>query len=162
MVDEQNRGPSFGAGAYATPLTPAQQAEWKQRIIDDEQLRLLRIGFFISAGQTALLIPFGLLYAGMAVLFTTLPSSAGSPPPPPEMSWIFGALGGGLAVLGTLATALKLLTAVRLKERRSRVLCLVSATLCFIEIPYGTALGLMAFVVLGRASVRAQFDHVIA
>lgn len=161
MYDAGTGGEGFGAGTYATGYSAAQQAEWKQRIIDDEQLRLLRIGYFISAGQTAMFIPMGLLYAGMGVLFSVMPSTAGgssSSPPPPEMSWIFAGLGGAIALFASVATALKLLTAVRLKARRSRVLCLVSAVLCFIEIPYGTALGLMTFIVLGRTSVRSQFD----
>ena len=48
-----------GAGGYGPPSP--------QTIIDDEHLRLLRIGYFISAGQTAIFIPFGLLYAVMGL-----------------------------------------------------------------------------------------------
>lgn len=160
MYDAGPGGEGFGGAGYAMGYSAAQQAEWKQRIIDDEHLRLLRIGYFISAAQTALFIPMGLFYAGMGVLFSVMPSTAGtaSAPTPPEMSWIFAGFGGGIALLASIATALKLVTAVRIKARRSRVLCLVSAVLCFIEIPYGTALGLMTFIVLGRTGVRSQFD----
>ncbi|MFZ5895270.1 MAG: hypothetical protein ACOY0T_29710 [Myxococcota bacterium] len=157
--------PAHGGGAYPAGF-PAQYpgayqqggGESRQKIIDDEQLRLLRIGYFISAGQTAIFIPFGLLYAGMGVMFSAIPSTAGGTPPPPEVSWIFGILGAVFAGLATLGTVLKLLTAIRLKERRSRVLCLVTAALSCIEIPYGTALGIMTFVVLSRYSVRQQFE----
>jgi hypothetical protein len=135
-----------------------QGGESPQAIIDREHLRLLRIGYFISAGQTALLVPFGLLYAGMGVVFSRLPTGAASTTPP-MMSWIFAVFGGLFALIAGLVTALKLLTAVRLKERRSRVLCLVSAAFALIEIPYGTALGIMTFVVLARTGVREQFDR---
>ena len=53
---------------------------------------------------------------------------------------------------------LKLLTAIRLKERRSRVMCLIAAGLSCIEMPYSTVLGIWTFMVLGRASVRRQFE----
>jgi hypothetical protein len=150
-----------GAGHFpAVPLNygPGYVTSGAQELIDAEHLRLLRIGYFISAGQTAFLIPFGLLYAGMGVMFSHLPMGGSSPPPPAMLSWIFGVFGGVFAGVATVGASLKLLTAIRLKERRSRVLCLVTAALCCIEVPYGTALGVMTFVVLGRHSVRQQFD----
>lgn len=148
---QQQPGPAAYPPAYfAAPHDP-------QEIIDNEHLRLLRIGFFISAGQDAILIPIGLLYAGMGVMFTQLPTGAGAPPPQ-FMSWMFGALGTGFAIFGAIATGLKVLTAIRLKERRSRTLCQITAAFTCLEIPYGTALGVMTFSVLGRPSVQRQFD----
>ena len=139
-------------------FSPTYQAsESPQAIIDKEHLRLLRIGYFISAAQTALFIPFGLLYAGMGVLFAHLPAGGGSPPAP-FMSWIFGIFGAVFAGFATLAAALKFLTAIRLKERRSRMLCMITAGLSCLEMPYGTALGVMTFVVLSRPSVRQEFE----
>jgi hypothetical protein len=141
-------GPSYATN-YVTPETA-------QQIIDNEQLRLLRIGYFISAGQTAIFIPFGLLYAGMGVMVSQLPTSGS--PPPPAFVWFMGLFGAVFAGLAALAATLKLLTAIRLKERRSRVLCLVAAGLSCVEIPYGTVLGIWTFMVLGRASVQRQFE----
>jgi hypothetical protein len=137
-----------------------QSSESPQTIIDHEHLRLLRIGYFISAAQTALFIPFGLVYAGMGVMFAHLPGGGGggSASPPAIMSWIFGIIGAVVAGFATLAAALKLLAAIRLKERRSRTLCLIAAGISCLEIPYGTALGVMTFIVLGRPSVRQEFD----
>lgn len=166
MVDANERAAGdaghFSAG-YGLPGQAfpsfSQNHESRQDIIDNEQLRLLRIGYFISAGQTAIFVPIGLLYASMGLLFSHLPTSHGSAPPPAAMSWIFAVFGSVFAGLGGLAALLKLLTAIRLKERRSRVLCLVTAGLSCIEIPYGTALGIMTFIVLGRPNVREQFDR---
>lgn len=134
-----------------------QTSESPQTIIDREHLRLLRIGYFITAAQTALFIPFGLVYAGMGVMFAHLPGGSGGSPPA-FMSWIFGIFGALFAGFATVAAALKLLTAIRLKERRSRTLCLITAGLTCLEMPYGTALGVMTFVVLNRPSVRHEFD----
>jgi hypothetical protein len=141
-------GHHYGAGA-----------ESRETIIDNEQLRLLRIGYFISAGQTAVFIPFGLLYAVMGVVLPHLPAGSGSPPPPALMSWLFGIFGAVITAVAAVATLLKVLTAIRLKQRRSRVLCMVTAGLSCLEIPYGTALGLMTLIVLGRASVKRQFEE---
>lgn len=142
-------GPSY-AGQYVG-------AETAQDLIDNEHLRLLRIGFFISAGQTALFIPFGLLYAGMGLMFSHLPTGA-SAPPPALMSWFMGLFGAAFAGIAAVAATLKLLTAIRLKQRRSRVMCLIAAGLSCMEMPYGTVLGIWTFMVLGRASVRRQFE----
>jgi hypothetical protein len=129
-----------------------------QEVIDTEHLRLLRIGYFISAGQTAFMIPFGLMYAGMGVMISQLPGGAHSAPPPAFMSWIMGAFGAFIAGIATLAAVLKVLTGIRLKERRSRLLCQITAALTCLEVPYGTALGVMTFSVLGRPGVQRQFD----
>ena len=142
-------GPSYATN-YVGPETA-------QELIDNEHLRLLRIGYFISAAQTAIFIPFGLLYAGMGLLMAHLPSG-GAPPPPAMMSWFFGVFGAVFAGLAAIAATLKLLTAIRLKERRSRLTCLIAAGLSCIEIPYGTVLGIWTFIVLGRASVRRRFE----
>jgi hypothetical protein len=141
-------GPSYAAN-YVGPETA-------QEVIDNEHLRLLRIGYFISAAQTAIFIPFGLLYAGMGVMFSQLPT--GATPPPALVSWLMGLFGAIFAGFAAVAATLKLLTAIRLKERRSRVMCLIAAGLSCMEIPYGTLLGVWTFTVLGRASVRRQFE----
>jgi hypothetical protein len=93
----------------------------------------------------------------MGVMMTRLPSGPGAPPPA-MFSWIFGGIGFFFTLCAAVAAILKLLTAIRLKERRSRVLCLITAGLSCLEIPYGTALGVMTFVVLGRGSVQRLFD----
>jgi hypothetical protein len=38
------------------------------------------------------------------------------------------------------------------------MLCMITAGLSCLEMPYGTALGVMTFVVLSRPSVRQEFD----
>ena len=149
--DERPAPPPF------VPTYEYQRAESPRSIIDAEHIRLLRIGYFISAGQTAFLIPFGLMYAGMGFFTASFAPSSGAHGMS-WVSWIFGIFGGVFAVLGVVFTALKVLTAIRLKERRSRVLCMVTAGISCLEVPYGTALGVMTFIVLSRPSVRQLFD----
>ena len=75
------------------------------------------------------------------------------------MSWIFGIFGGVFAGVAIVVATLKLLTAIRLKERRSRVLCLITAGLSCLDLPYGTALGVFTFIVLSRPAVRQAFEE---
>jgi len=157
MANPYDSPPQVPFGGYG-PHGYAAPGETRQDILDAEHLRLLRMGYFISAGYTALFIPIGLVYAGMGLLFSHLPASGG-PPPPALMQWFFGIFGATFGGLATVATVMKLVTAIRLKERRSRTFCLVTAAFSSLEIPYGTALGLMTFTVLARASVRRAFEQ---
>jgi hypothetical protein len=149
--------PQFGYG-YAPGGTPFYTPESVQSIIDNEHLRLLRIGYFISAGQTAILIPLGLFYAAMGIFVAHFPAGTGAPTPP-LMPLFFGIFGSVITGIAAVASVLKLLTGMRLKERKGRLLCLITAGLSLFEIPYGTALGLMTFIVLARPAVRQQFDR---
>jgi hypothetical protein len=163
MNDPGFSAPDGRFGRTATQPSRTDYVEGAQEIIDNEHLKLLRIGYFISAAQTAIMIPIGLMYAGMGAMFASLPMAKPTPgapgaPPIELFTWLFGAIGVGLAGFAALAAALKLVAAIRLKARRSRTLCLIAAGLSCFEIPYGTALGVMTFMVLGRPSVRQQFE----
>jgi hypothetical protein len=134
----------------------------RQTVVDDEQLRLLRIGYFIQGGMTLFLCLFGLLYVFMGLFafssIANLPSSRGASPPPQFIGYIFAVMGGLFAAGGAVLATLKFLTARALGRRRGRILCMVTAALSCVLIPYGTLLGICTFVVLGRPSVRALFD----
>lgn len=133
----------------------------RQAVIDGEHLRLLRIGYFISAGLSALFAAIGLLYAGLGAFVGTIVAHAPATPgnaPPPEIGWIFGLFGLGFMLLSGTITALKLRTAWCLRQRRSRGLCLVTAAISCLEMPYGTALGVFTFMTLSRPSVLQLFS----
>lgn len=155
-----NQPPNAPFGqAYAPAPQPFYTAGSVQSIIDDEHLRLLRIGYFISAGQTAIIIPFGLFYAALGLVVGHLPSGAGSAPTPPFLPLVFGLIGAAVTGFAAVSAVLKLVTGIRLKERRGRLLCMITAGLSLLEVPYGTALGLMTFIVLGRPNVKQQFER---
>ena len=131
----------------------------RQRILDDEHLRLLRIGYFIQGGTTLFMCLFGLLYVFMGLFaFRSLPSTPGTSAPPVAFGYIFAGLGGFFTLGGAAFATLVFLTARALGHRRSRTLCLVTAGLSCIFFPYGTALGVFTFTALGRPSVRALFN----
>ena len=64
----------------------------EQRILDADHLRLLRIGFFVSAGVTSFYALLGLAYVGFAAFMGTMmsqfPVKPGAAPPPEFLPWI--------------------------------------------------------------------------
>jgi hypothetical protein len=83
-------------------------------------------------------------------------------PPPPFVGWIFGAIGLAVFVLLLLLAGLKLKAAFCIKRRESRTFCVVIAGLTCVGFPYGTALGVFTFIVLGRDSVLHMFEPPLA
>jgi hypothetical protein len=134
----------------------------EQRIIDAEHLRLLRLGYFVSAGTTACFALIGLLYAAMGIAIGTMSHHFPQPPsqsgPPPEVfGWIFGAIGLGFTLIAGTVAVLKLRVARCLRLRQSHGFCVVIAVISCLEIPYGTALGVFSFLVLTRPAVKELF-----
>lgn len=134
--------------------------EIRQQLLDQEHLRLLTFFYFVSAGVTAFFSLFPALYMAMGLMFVLAsPSfqSHGSNGPPAVVGWIFVAFGAGLMVLFLCLAALKFLTARAIRQRQRRTLCLVTAGISCLFIPYGTLLGVLTFIVLERPSVKALF-----
>ncbi|HEY3128349.1 MAG TPA: hypothetical protein VGL91_02750 [Acidobacteriota bacterium] len=134
----------------------------RQAIVDQEHLKLLTIGYLVSAGTNAFFSLFGLLYAFMGVVITAAisraPARPGQDAPPEFVGWIFGLFGFGFfAILAGLGV-LKFLVARRLKQRRSRTFCMVVAGVSCFGVPYGTMLGVFTFLVLSRPSVARLFQ----
>ena len=136
----------------------------RQSIVDDEHLKLLSLGYMISGASAALFSLFGLMYMAIGALVgatisqQAAASAKAGEPAPAFIGWIFGAI--GLAIFLFLATiaAAKFGAAVCLKKRKSRTFCMVVAGFSCLEVPYGTALGILTFIVLGRDSVARLFE----
>jgi uncharacterized protein YybS (DUF2232 family) len=139
------------------------EQESRQNIIDQEHLKLLHIAYLVSACLSAFFSLFGIMYAFMGVFFGAMIAAAplrpGQERPPPFMGWFFGVFGLFFFVILLTMGILKFLTYRRLKERRSRVFCMVVAGISCLSIPYGTLLGVFTFVVLSRPSVMELFDR---
>jgi len=136
----------------------------RQTIIDEEHLKLLSIGYMVSAGMSAFCSLFGVLYGFMGVIMGTVFNAkaetavrAGQAPPA-LVGRFFAIIGFAIFLLLIILAVLKLLTALRIKRRRSRIFCMVVAGISCFGIPYGTLLGVFTFIVLGRDSVRQLFE----
>lgn len=140
----------------------------RQSVIDEEHLKLLSLGYMISAAITGFFALFGLMYVFLGVMIASFVShkpeltTNGNQPPPAFFGWIFGGIGLAFFVVGIALAALKLRTALCLKSRKSRTFCLVMAGISCLGVPYGTALGVFTFIVLGRDSVLRLFRPTVA
>jgi len=138
--------------------------ETRQSIIDEEHLKLLSLGYVVSACVSAFYSMFGLLYVFMGIMmsatFSHLPQNPANPAqaPPDFVGWIFGFIGLAFFLIGIAVTAARFRAAWCVKHRKSRVFCMVVAGIGCIEIPYGTVLGVFSFLVLGRDSVVPLFS----
>jgi hypothetical protein len=135
----------------------------RRYILDEDHLKLLSLGYMVAAGFHALFSLFGLFYVFMGFMFSAVFSQMPKTNPqdqmPPAFGWIFVFIGlMFMAVLLTIG-ALQFFAARKLKERRGRVFIMVAAAFTCLGFPYGTFLGVMTFIVLGRSSVVHLFGE---
>jgi predicted RND superfamily exporter protein len=134
----------------------------RQQLLDAEHLRLLRLGYLI-AGYTSVafaLFPLIHITLGLLMLFGAFPpKGAQADEFPRAAGLLFVAMGSAISLMFAISATLKLMTAKRLRERRAKTFCLVTAGISCLGIPYGTALGVTTLLVLGRPSISALFDH---
>jgi hypothetical protein len=133
----------------------------KQAIRDDEHLKLLRIGYLVAGGADALFALFPLIYVVIGIVITI--GGAGTAgragePSPAVFGLIFVIIGLIVSFLFAAQAALKLSTARAIGKRQSRTMCMIAAALSCLQMPWGTFLGVMTFMVLGRQSVKDLFE----
>ncbi len=134
----------------------------RRAIVDGEQLRFLAIAYWVTGGVTAFIALYGLVYVAMGVMIAVTPSNdwvtePGPATPPDLFGWFLAAIGAAIVLLSAIVAALQVLTGFWIRKRRRRVLCMVVAGITCLGIPYGTLLGVLAFIVLGRSSVGQCF-----
>ncbi len=129
----------------------------RQSILDEEHLRLLSIGYRVSAGVSLFTSLIGLMYMLMGLLFGTVGARGGAGAPPVDMGLFFGIMGFAVFVLCVAFGLLQWRTATCLRHRRSPMFCMVIAAINCLGMPWGTVLGVFTFIVLGRESVESSF-----
>ena len=130
-----------------------------QAIVDEEHLKLLSLGNFVSGGVNAMMSLFGLLYLAMGI-FTSLAISHSAETagktgefPPTFIGWLLGGF-GLLFFLAFVAMALaKFWVGLSIRRRKSRTFCMIIAGIGCLEFPYGTLLGVLSFIVATPAIV---------
>jgi hypothetical protein len=139
--------------------------ETRQSIIDEEHLKMLSLGYIVSGGVNAFFSLFGLFYVFMGIMMSTAlsplsqtPANPAQAPAPAFVGWIFAGIGLVIFVLAIAMAAARFRAAWCIKHRKWRVFCMVIAGIGCLEFPYGTALGIFSFIVLGRDSVVQLFS----
>jgi hypothetical protein len=98
--------------------------ETRQSIIDEEQLRLLSLGFMVSGGVSAFFSLIGIFYAFMGIVMSTALSripqtsaNSAQTPPPAFVGWIFIGIGLMFFVFAVGMTAARFRAAWCIKHR---------------------------------------------
>lgn len=126
---------------------------------DADHLRILAVFHYVFAGLA--LLGIGFLVVHYLIMRTVMSPEmlAQSPnPPPPEFMRMFVWFYVFMGLLFVAGGVLNLLAGKRLRQRRSRMFCMVVAGLNCLQFPFGTVLGVFTLVTLSRDSVRAMFD----
>lgn len=137
------------------PTLPPRYFE-EQR--DVEHIKLLVIFHYVYAGLVALGASIPIIH--VVVGLTMVSGSFGSGPsaPPPEFGWFFVGIGGLVILIGWTMAVLIFLAGRFMSERRNPTFVFVIACINCINVPMGTALGVMTILVLQRPSVKALFE----
>ena len=141
----------------------AVSAEARQTIIDEEHLRLLAIGHYVTGG---LCILFASMFIFHFVFFFVMAGDPGFFPPPrpgqparPEgMFRVMGGVLGLFILLGWAFGGLTIYVGRCIRNRVKRGLSLVVACVNLLFLPAGTLLGVATIMVLSRSSVRSAYE----
>ncbi len=111
-------------------------------------------GVLICVGGLALL---SLVFFGTALNSGWLQEEMGEAPPYFMGSFLY-ILGWALFILVELQGIMNLISARMIAKRKGRTFTQVIAALNCLNIPFGMALGIFTFVVLGDTNVRAEYE----
>ncbi len=148
------------------PSLPLDVQRAVQAARDEDHLRLLEIGFYISGALTALrFVWFGIIalfFAFVGVAAAISAQAHASPPsaddaPPIFVLFFFAIFFGIILLLSLIFAVVEIYAGMCLKHRRHPVLIQIVAVLYCLSIPWGTALGIFTLMVLNRPGVRALF-----
>ncbi len=132
----------------------------RQAIVDQEQLRLLPVFYWVLGGFDIFVGLYGLIYVGMGAIFAAIPfqpGSSGSDAPPAFIGWLFVAIGLTFMAGFGVSAAMKILVGLWIRRRTHHTACLVIAGITCLSMPFGTIAGVATFLVLLRPSVTALF-----
>lgn len=129
---------------------------------DQEHLKLLKMGFYLLAGTAGFSTLFALLFMALGTIvgFSAPASTRGGPGnDPPVMGAVLAGLGLAFLLLGAAWTWLTYYAARSIEVRRRWIFCMILAALWCLSIPFGTAIGISAILVLNRPSVKVLFEE---
>ncbi len=134
----------------------------RQQIVDEEQLRLLTLFYYISAGITALFACFPFIHLIMGIIMIVISCCCkveNGDAPLAVIGLVFIGFALVFILAGWTIAVLKFLVARSIRNRRNYTFCLVVAGISCLSIPYGTILGVMTFIVLLKGSVKTMFSQ---
>ncbi|MDB5803024.1 MAG: rane protein [Betaproteobacteria bacterium] len=133
--------------------------EEKQRVLDDEHLRLLSLFHYISGAMTIFFSCFFIIHlVVMAYMSTHIPLGKNGQPDNFPFA-IFTVVFGVVICVGIALGVMQIISGRALGRHRRRRLSMIVAAPGAMFMPYGTILSVMTWMVLSRPGVRAQYDE---
>ena len=129
----------------------------RQRIRDEEQLKLLSIFHYVVAGLAALFACLPVFHLVFGLLMLSGVGEFGEEPFVPLVGCFFVAFASFFILAGWTFAGCLALAGSFLAKRRHYTFCLVMAAVACLFSPFGTVLGVFTIVVLVRESVRELF-----
>lgn len=131
-----------------------------ERERDEDQLKVVSVLHYVFGGITCF---FGLIPIIHVIIGFVMINAAGGGPnaPPPEFQWmgyLFVFLGSCVILYSEILGALAIISAGKIRARKSHMFSLVVAGIACLQFPLGTGLGVFTFVVLTRDSVRQMYE----
>lgn len=138
----------------------SQQA--RDDIIDEEHLRLLSIGHYITGGLCvafASIFIFHFVFLLLGAVHPDMFAAPGHAPsgPPDGVLKVFAVVVGMIIVAGWTFGGLTIYVGRCIKRRTRRMLTFVIACLNVMFIPFGTILGVFTLIVLSRPNVKRLY-----
>lgn len=132
----------------------------QQQILDNEHLRLLSIFHYVKGGISAFFscIPIIHVILGLVMIIAPHVFGHGNDQPAAFIGWLFVILGISIILLGWSFAALTVIAGRCIARRRHWTFCFIWACAECLSIPFGTALGVCAILVLNRKSLRELFN----
>jgi len=142
------------------PMT-TELPHMREQIVDEEHLRLLTIGHYITGGLCiafASIFIFHLVFLSAMAVHPEWFSAPGRPAGPPDGAMrIFAVVIGVFILAGWTFGGLTLYVGRCIKRRERRTLTVVVACLNTLFIPIGTVLGVFTLIVVTRPSVKKLY-----
>jgi hypothetical protein len=138
-------------------MTESGEIALRQRVVDEEHLRLLSLFHYIAGGMT---LAFSLMFAAMigfmSAMFSMMPPEQAQHGPPVATVLLFFF---AFVAAGVLLGVLDIVAGRCISVRRARVFTLIMAIPGVIFIPYGTLLSVFTLLVLDRDSVKNLYEE---
>ena len=146
---------------------------YRQRLLDEEHLRLLGLFHYVQGALTIVGGLFWLVYAAFFGFIMrlgldefdpgTMPMDRVALPQgvedPTAIFQIFGLLFGGFALLFVLFGIAQVVSGRMLRQHRARTFSLVVGAISLLELVYGTVMGVCTLMVLTRESVKRLYEE---
>lgn len=149
--------------ANANPMATDMQEHAREDLINEEHLRLLAIGHYITGGLCigfASIFIFHFMFVALMAFNPELFSSGAAGPqanPPDGVLRVFAVVIGMIILAGWAFGGLTIYVGRCIKRRVRRTLTFVIACLNTAFVPFGTVLGVFTLIVLSRPNVKRLY-----